>query len=80
LRLKALAAQILDLQESRPQNLEMNRTFEGLGARVLFRLYDEQDDVVADWFGGGAGFWIAGDSPEALDFSPSPWAAVPFDC
>lgn len=40
------------------------------GAQVLFRLDGEGGAVVAELSVGGAGFWVADESPEHSNFSP----------
>ena len=40
------------------------------GAVVMFRLDNEEGEVVAELSVGGARFWIADESPENLNFSP----------
>ena len=40
------------------------------GATELFRVDNEKGEVVAQLFVGGAGFWLADESPQHLNFSP----------
>ena len=47
------------------------------GAIEVFRIDDGRAGVVARLAVNGAEFWVADESPEHDNFSPSLWAAVP---